>query len=271
MPFNFLTRYNTTEDSCECPDMRWAIDNYWNYENHKCKHIKVLNGGEYDSSMKPKEKTPRPILVGWKSKKALETAREHSVIHGDINSHYVKLWDVVYNISMRNRVQYYGVSEIKSYVCYRDNVYKTTHSGCDCPSRKYEPSIKCKHMVLYSFDNPLTRVLPVVTHFSTKQPELIEDVASLNKEFQKLNTEKRELKIKEANYKHKVIEDLNVCFICYNKKSIQKCLQCSKGYCVDCYYEIEKRKYKEFPCPYCRAPMKSLLDILYKKFSAFEQ
>jgi len=58
--------------------------------------------------------------------------------------------------------------------------------------------------------------------------------------------------------------------VCYTEKRIGCCGICKKGICVDCWRSIEKSKRREgVPCPWCRATMLPLVDVLIEKFKEF--
>jgi hypothetical protein len=238
IPENFLTRYNTTSESCECPSLKY-------HPEIPCKHIKVFNDNSvYDSCMQPlmPAATPPP---GWYSYYTYRIAQEFQYYREDVLEYIASINKTKLETSHRVRL-----SELDQYHRYRINLYNTTRNSCECPSLKYHPEIPCKHMV-YFRENHKSNI------FNTSNPILINDIEEFNRQKEIFEKEKEEY-----------AEKLDLCYICYTGKNIHVCSACkTNGICIDCYKEMEsKKKFGSTKCPYCRTPLPNIVDFLVEKF-----
>lgn len=255
IPVNFLTRYNSTKDSCECPDKKWnSTDGYM------CKHMRVSsNPQNFRQYMDPDYinsfKSSPPSNPVFYSKKA---ELEFKKLFNDTEL------DKIIKFSKKRKITIYY---IKSYINYKNGfnnitLYKTTPTYCGCNAWKYRetPYHLCKHQKALTYNS-------TIKPLKTECLELVSSVEDFNKQLEILNKEKDALEEEKHNY----IENLGICLICYKNKKIDFCETCNKGLCIDCWRAIELStpKYKDTSCPWCRSKIKPLIDILIEKFKNF--
>lgn len=267
MPSNFLTRYNTTEDTCECPDKHWIPVNYPDTPDQQCKHIKVYR----DPSVWRYWMTPyipsRNVIHRPPNDDRFVNIFVEQLFTGTkrcypmITVEKILEWrgpGLPYKIH-KNHIMGY-LQWYKGF--YNIELYNTTESSCDCMAFKYHSlDGKCKHIKSLLSQKPPPP--PPVTLLETQEPSLVSSVEDFNKQLALLNEEKAALEKEKEEY----TDALGLCLLCYTNKKIGCCDTCNKGMCVDCWRNIERRcSWKKVSCPWCRTPIEPLVDVLIKKF-----
>ena len=271
MPSNFLTRYNTTENTCECPDKHWIPINYPDTPDQQCKHIKVYR----DPSVWRYWMTPY-IPYSNVTVRPPNDDRFASIFAEYLFSHQKRLYPMItvekivewkrshlqlsskiYNSDILNYIKWFkGFHNIE--------LYNTTETSCDCLAFRYSSDGNCKHIRALLSQKPPPP--PPVTPLETQEPSLVSSVEDFNKQLELLNEEKAALEKEKEEY----TDALGLCLLCYTNKKIGCCDTCNKGMCVDCWRNIERRcSWKKPSCPWCRTPTEPLVDVLIKKFKEF--
>ena len=254
IPENFLTRYNTTGNSCECPDKRWAPINYPDNPNYLCKHIKVRCNPECFRDWMQQSIPPRqPPPPGW----------SHFYVYRNAQDFLYSRQDIIEYLSKINFCDYspfYRVksSDLQQYHRYRINFYNTTKDSCECPFLKYYPQRTCKHIIYFRTYHKCER--SSILHSTNSL--LVNDIEEFNRQKALFDKEREEY-----------AELLDLCKICYTGKNIHVCSSCkTNGICIDCYKELEMKK-RNFSskCPYCRTPLPPIVDFLVDKFKQFNK
>jgi len=256
VPENFLTRYNTTDNSCECLDKHWSDFNYPGFPEYQCKHIKVFKDpSAWRSWMMPlipiQRCTPPP---GWLRCYTYRQAQELGYSREDILEYISKV-----NMTELNPFHRVTHGELNQYHRFRINFYKTTKDSCDCPFLKFHPDVPfCKHIRYFREYHKCDKS----SVLSTTNTLLVNDIEEFNRQKEIFEKERDEY-----------AEKLDLCHICYTGKNIHVCSTCTKnGICIDCYKEMEsKKKYGSTKCPYCRTPLPNIVDYLVEKFKNFNK
>lgn len=258
MPDNFLTRYNTTENSCECLDKRWMPINY------KCKHNKVFKDPSvWRSWMEPCASTWKKLhphspfnnRAAWR--KALDFSTDDI-----IDWLKEKRWP---NAGRIHGIYTFHVDLYKKHL--NPKKYNTTLTSCDCLDMKWapinhsrNPDYKCKHIKAFIEQHPPKVELQFL---KTNEFSLVSSIEEFNKQLALLKEEQAAFEKEKEEY----TDALGLCMLCYTNKKIDCCDTCNKGMCTDCWNNMELRR--KTNCPWCRTPMKSLTDVLINKFKEF--
>jgi len=140
--------------------------------------------------------------------------------------------------------------------------YNTTENSCECKDfeRRNLTGYLCKHIRAFRESNPPRVELRVLR---TDKHYLVSSIEEFNKQVALLKEEKAAFEKEKEEY----TDALGLCLLCYTNKKIGCCNTCNKGMCIDCWRNIELRK--KTNCPWCRIPMKPLMNVLIDKFKEF--
>lgn len=178
MPENFLTRYNTTTESCNCPSYIYTQRNI----GRECKHIRVLKNPSSYTVWDSPTHVHNYDRSRWLTYASFERARRHNLENSEelvdfvrnrgfhnqgetISSfdimvfrswNYLKqvalarYFNIEYRLNVyskiRNVREMLNIPEITSIWEYTED-YETTHNSCKCKSFHYYPEFFCKHIV----------------------------------------------------------------------------------------------------------------------------
>ncbi len=270
IPSDFLTRYNTTENTCDCFDKRWMPVNYPSNPNQPCKHIKVCRDpNAWRSWMRPWQRnvTVRPPDDSRFWNRWAESKFQRFQSNVDPSQTVEKLLEWLnkgrsYNLVDSDRSIYcYHLNRYISWCNGHLNIerYNTTENSCECKAfeRKVFPGYLCKHIRAFRERQPPKVELRVL---KTDEPSVVKSVDEFNEQLLLLKEEQAAFEKEKEEY----TDALGLCLLCYTNKKIGCCDTCNKGMCPDCWRNMELRK--KTTCPWCRTQMKPLVDVLIKKF-----
>lgn len=116
MPEDFLTRYNTSSDYCDCPSFQYNNSTFGN----SCKHIAVFNNpNRYNNWMDYRRRqtsnsTPQYDRTKWRSYRAKQLAEENSISYEELREHKVR-WYEEHRLSVPSVIKFNG-DQVRSYV-----------------------------------------------------------------------------------------------------------------------------------------------------------
>ncbi len=270
IPSDFLTRYNTTESSCECPDKRWMPINSPSDPHQPCKHIKVFKDpNAWCSWMMPSSQWQRP----------LRPPDDRCFWNRWVEQKFKRLQRLDPSQTVEKLLEWLNEGRIgpmfgreRPIYCWNLNLYiswckgylnieryNTTENSCECESfKRRDPSgHPCKHIRAFRELQPPKVELRVL---KTDEPSAVNSVEEFNKQLLLLKEEQAAFEKEKEEY----TDALGLCLLCYTNKKIGCCDTCDKGMCPDCWRNMELRK--KTTCPWCRTQMKPLVDVLIKKF-----
>ena len=180
--------------------------------------------------------------------------------------------------------------------------YGTTVGSCRCPAKHFNPTEQCRHQrelfdrnveearhlieqVGYGEEYENFRARNLLDEVDGEtillQPTVVVPLEApvqvdiFTQAINQLNVLKQEQfnfdkeKAKFLDERNEYQQKFNLCRVCYDSKTI-KMNCCNGALCVKCYRNIETKSRYSVSCPFCRAKMTPLVEVLMKKFEDFQ-
>ena len=254
----FFSRYNTSEEGCECPAFHY--NNLHGY-SYLCKHMKVFLGvEEYDYDIHSplireiNQDFNRNKFSSFKIKKKCE----------DKNWTYENICNTL-GYQQNHKLKAKDIIEYSKII--GPNRYNTTIDYCECLSRMHAYPNMCKHMKRIAEQNkPKTPKMEADDKIIICEKKL--ELAQLERQIMDIREERKEFYIEREDFQ----KNFQLCGICYGSVTI-KVGCCSGPLCLNCwaiYEDMNEKKEKNSSCPFCREPMAKLRDVLIDKFMNFK-